>query len=687
MADEVKRVGLVFKEDGSTDFVNSLKKVNAQLKENYQNFQLTQAQWDKSTSSTQKLQDKLVYLNEAYDIQSSKVSTLKQELNELENAENRDETAIQKKKAALAAAETSLQKYKNQITQTTIELQSGAKAAKAIQEFGDKIQNTGKEVKEIGSKFSNFSKASVVALGASVKSAIDFEDAFTGVTKTVDASDDELAEMNSQIRQMAKEIPSSTTEISGVAEAAGQLGIKTKDIMNFTRVMIDLGNSTNLSADEAASALAKFANITNMSADQYQNLGSTIVDLGNNFATTEADIVEMAMRLAGAGKQVGFSQAQILGLATSLSSVGIEAEMGGSAISKAMVKMQNAVEMGGTKLDAVLKKSGMSLREMELLAANDSKGFKSMAQSLGMTSTELKQLITAGTNLEDFAKISGMSAEQFKKAWKTDAAGALNAFIQGLAKAEDKGDSAITLLTEMGFSEVRLRDSLLRAANAGSLFNDTLDTANKAWKENTALSNEANKRYGTLKSQIEVTTNRVKDMGISIGNKLMPSIQNLLGDAEKLTNKFDELDDSQVELIIRFGIFTAATAPVIKTVGNLTEGVGKLVKSYGDFRLKISEISVAAEESGSAMTGLINIISGLTSPMGLAVTAVVGGITAITIASEKAQQEVSQDFTTIGNSANDFITGIKTANSHLSEFNSTLFASNEEQQSLQTNMQ
>jgi len=634
MADEVKRVGLVFKEDGSTDFVNSLKKVNAQLKENYQNFQLTQAQWDKSTSSTQKLQDKLVYLNEAYDIQSSKVSTLKQELNELENAENRDETAIQKKKAALAAAETSLQKYKNQITQTTIELQSGAKA---IQECGDKIQNTGKEVKEIGSKFSNFSKASVVALGASVKSAIDFEDAFTGVTKTVDASDDELAEMNSQIRQMAKEIPSSTTEISGVAEAAGQLGIKTKDIMNFTRVMIDLGNSTNLSADEAASALAKFANITNMSADQYQNLGSTIVDLGNNFATTEADIVSMSTRLASTGDLAGLSEPEILALATAMSSVGIEAEAGGTAMSKLLKQLQVAVE--------------------------------------------------TGAGLEDFAKIAGMTGKQFQKAFKEDAAKALSAFITGLKDTKRNGKSAISVLDDMGIKDVRLSNTILALSNSSDLMNDAIDTANKAWKENTALSNEANKRYGTLKSQIEVTTNRVKDMGISIGNKLMPSIQNLLGDAEKLTNKFDELDDSQVELIIRFGIFTAATAPVIKTVGNLTEGVGKLVKSYGDFRLKIAEISVAAEESGSAMTGLINIIGGLTSPMGLAVAAVVGGITAITIASEKAQQEVSQDFTTIGNSANDFITGIKTANSHLSEFNSTLFASNEEQQSLQTNMQ
>ena len=135
--DELKRVGLVFKDDGSVDFVKSLKLVNATLKENYETFKLTQAQWDKSTTTTQKLKDKLVYLNEAYDIQKDKVTTLKIQLEELENAENKDEVAIQKKKAALTQAETSLQRYKNQIDETTNKLKTGSEA---IKEFGKNVE-------------------------------------------------------------------------------------------------------------------------------------------------------------------------------------------------------------------------------------------------------------------------------------------------------------------------------------------------------------------------------------------------------------------------------------------------------------------------------------------------------------------------------------------------------------------
>ena len=124
--------------------------------------------------------------------------------------------------------------------------------------------------------------------------------------------------------------------------------------------MIDLGNSTNMVAADAASEAARFANIMGMSQNEFQNLGSTLVDLGNNYATTESEIMEMSLRLAGAGKQVGLSEAQIMGFAAALSSVGIQAQMGGSAFSKALIKMEVAAATGGETLEDFAKVSGMS---------------------------------------------------------------------------------------------------------------------------------------------------------------------------------------------------------------------------------------------------------------------------------------------------------------------------------------
>lgn len=182
----------------------------------------------------------------------------------------------------------------------------------------------------------------ILTLGtAAVKASLDFESSFAGVRKTVDATEAEFASLSASSKKMSTEIASSTSEINAVMATGGQLGIANEHLTEFTRVMIDLGNSCeDLSADEAATSIAKFANVMGTNQSLFQSIGSTIVDLGNNFATTEKPIMEMAQRLAGAGKQVGLTEAQVLGFATALSSVGIEAQMGGSAFSKALIKME-----------------------------------------------------------------------------------------------------------------------------------------------------------------------------------------------------------------------------------------------------------------------------------------------------------------------------------------------------------
>ena len=642
MADELKRVGLIFKSDGNADFVKTLKEINLEMNKNYNQFKLTQSQWDNSTKSTKKLRQEQEYLKNAYEIQNDKVTALKMQLEELENSENKNTTAIKKKRNELTAAEVKLESYNKKIKDIENQLHN---TGKKIEEFGNKVKESGKKIEEAGKKLSAFSMATLGALTASAKGAIEFESAFTGVEKTVDGTSEQMESLKQGIRDMAKEIPSSTTEISAVAEAAGQLGIKTDNILSFSKAMIDLGNSTNLSASEAASQLAKFANITEMSQKDFDRLGSSIVDLGNNFATTEADIVNMAMRLAGAGHQVGLSEGEILGLATALSSVGIEAEMGGSAISKAMVKMQNAVEMGGKKLDIVLQQTGMSLRDLELMAANDSKGFKDMSQSIGMTSTEVKQLITAGSNLEDFARIAGMSADDFKKAWKEDAVGALTAFIQGLGNAEDKGESAITMLSEMGLTEVRLRDSLLRAANAGDLLNNAIEMGTKSWKENNALSKEANKRYETLQSKMKVALNKVKDMGITIGNKLMPAIEKVVDKVGKWADAFSKLDDKQVEAIVKIGLVVAAIGPLLTILGKITSTVGGVVSGIGTFVQAIGVMRGTVTTASTLATGLASTLSAIISPAGLATVGVLSlgaGLTYLYKEQQKSLEETKE---------------------------------------------
>lgn len=634
MADDLKRVGLVFKEDGAVDFKKTLQEVNIELNKNYNQFKLTQAQWDSSTKSTEKLRAEQEYLKNAYEIQTDKINTLKMQLSDLENAENKNTTAIKKKRNELLNAEIKLETYNKKLKDIQTQLNN---TGKKLEEFGTKVQNNGKKIEEAGKKMSAFSVATGTALVASAKSAIDFEDAFTGVEKTVDGTAEQMEELKQGIRDMAKEIPSTTTEISAVAEAAGQLGIKTEDILSFTKVMIDLGNSTNLSAEEAASSLAKFANVTKMSAKDYNKLGSTIVALGNNFATTEADIVEMATRLAATGELAGLSQSQILSMATAMSSVGIEAEAGGSAMSKLLKQIQVACETGSD-------------------------------------------------DLKDFAKVAGMSVDDFKKAFEKDAVSALTAFISGLNDTERNGKSAISILDDMGIKEVRLSNTILSLANASDVMTDAVNLGSEAWEDNTALTNEANKRYETLKSKITIAVNKLKDMAITLGNKLMPSIEKVIDKVGKWIEKFEDLSDEEVDMIVKLGLIVTAAGPVITIFGKLTSTIGGVTKGIGTVVQAIGVMNGKITSTSTVVNGLASVFSAITSPIGLACAAIGVTVAGIAIAVKNSEKDTKEAFSNMGNAATDFITGIDNAQSHLDAFNSELFVSAEEQQKLQEQM-
>ena len=581
-------------------------------------------------------------LSQKQAVLSENIETTKNKLNQLKDIYAQ---AIEAEKNGAKISEENWRALQKDIENTKIKLNkllleqdAWNVNGKKVEEFGDKIVKVSSKIDNLGSKFTKTLTTSVLALGvASGKSAIDFESAFAGVEKTVDGTAEQMANLKQGIRDMSKELPSSTTEISAVAEAAGQLGIQTDNILSFSKVMIDMGNSTNLSADEAATALAKFANITNMSASDYSKLGAVIVDLGNNFATTEKDIVEMGTRLAATGELTGLSQAQIMSLATAMSSVGLEAEAGGSAMSKLLKSIQLATETGSD-------------------------------------------------DLKTFASVANMSVSNFKKSFEEDAVKALTAFIGGLNDTERNGKSAIAILDDMGITEVRMSNTILSLANSSGLLNNAIDIGNKAWQENTALTNEANKRYETTESKLKITINKLKDFGTTIGNKLLPSINRILDGSDKWLKKLEKMDDATLDNIIRIGLFVAAAGPVLKILGKLGNGIGTVIKTTGQFSQAIAVVKTGAKSTSASVNLLASGIKGLISPFGIASVAIASSVAAITYAVKKSQEDVNKAYENMGKGISNFKDGVNNATSHLDSFNSTLFASNEEQKELQKNM-
>lgn len=356
--------------------------------------------------------------------------------------------------------------------------------------------------------------AAAGALVKSVKAGVAFESAFAGVRKTVDASEREFAAMRKEIIGMSKAMPQSAVEISQVAEAAGQLGIAKENVTDFAKTMVMIGETTNMTSDQAATAFARFANITGMSAKNYDRLGSTVVALGNNMATTEGEIVDMSMRLAGTGHMIGLTESQILGVSAAMSSVGINAEAGGSAMSRTMQKMNTAVLDGGSKL-------------------------------------------------KSFASVAGMSANEFASAWRTNPSKALTSFVKGLDGVKRSGGNVAKVLKDLGIGSIQEVDTLMRLSGASDELTKALELGAKAWGDNSALANEYGERTKTLESRFKVLMNQVTALGVKIFDALRPALNAIVSMASLAVKALDLIPGPVLAAGLSLVAFTGFIPPVL----------------------------------------------------------------------------------------------------------------------------
>ena len=562
-------------------------------------FRLASAGIKELDKSVPGLTAKLTMLGDKVELQEKQVQKYEQSLEEakrqlLAAQQANDPDKIQEATDAVTEAETALNNARAELKQTRSEIEETNRHLRTAQSMwtelgedltavGERLKKTGDLFTEIGQTLTTTVTAPVLALGATaIKASISFESAFTSVRKTVDATDAQFTQLSADIKQMSTEVATSADDIAEVVAIAGQLGIETDYLTDFARTMIDLGTSTDIVASDAASTLAKFANITGMDQSQFGNLGAALVDLGNNYATTESSIMTMSMRLAAAGHQVGLSEAQILGFAAALSSVGIEAEMGGSAFSKALVKMEVAAATGGDALD-------------------------------------------------DFAQVSGMTSAQFKSLWDSDPAAAFQAFIVGLSQMDEEGMSAIATLQDIGIAEVRLRDTLLRAVNATELFAETQQTATRAWAENTALTTEAGKRYATTESQLINLKNKAMLFAQQLGDDLNPTIKELISGADDMLDRFLELDEAQRQQIIEFAMTAASVGPVLLAYGKVSKGIGTITTGIGKF-------ATAVGKAGGGAKGFFTVLGKSPSVWMAVAVAAIAATTAIVDYASGARQ-------------------------------------------------
>ncbi|AQN32271.1 MULTISPECIES: phage tail tape measure protein [Mammaliicoccus] len=594
---------------GVTGLNRQMRMVSKELSANLSKF----SRYD---NSLEKSKVKVDGLTKRQKVQKEIVKELRQNYDRLsaETGENSAKTQAAASKYNEAAAK--LNQYDHELEEAKKHMKSLQDHQRALNttlgklgnnfsKFGPHLKTMGDGMKNVGRSMSMYVTAPIVGgFGAAVKASIDYESAFAGVRKTVNGSEKDYKKLSDGIIKMSKNLPVAATDIAEVGEMAGQLGIKKSNILDFSKTIIDLGESTNLTREQAATEFARFANIVDMPQKSFSRLGSSIVALGNNMATTESEIMSMSMRIAAQGKLVGMTESDITGLAATMSSLGIEAEAGGTAMTTVLKKIDKAVGYGG---DA----------------------------------------------LKEFAEASGVSSKEFKKQWESDPIKALDTFIGGLSESKKEGANLSDILANLGIKGIRESDTILRMANNHKLLGKAVQISGKGWKENKALSNEANQRYKTMASQLKILKNNVVAFGISLGDAIAPIVIKLAKGLTGVLKSMSNMSNGMKITIAVVGSLVAAIGPVVFIFGSFISVIGSAMTTLGPLLVGISKAGgVMAFLSGKVAT-LVKLFPALGPAISFAggpLLWIVGGLTALGIAFTVAYKK-SETFRNIVNKA------------------------------------
>lgn len=329
-----------------------------------------------------------------------------------------------------------------------------------------------------------FNRMQGIALGAvaaisgitfTVKKCVEeyakMDDEMTNVRKYTGQAAEEVERMNEDFKKMDTRTP--RQKLNQLAEDAGRLGItSTAAVEEFVdgadKINVALGDDLG---DKAVSQIGKLAQM--FGEDKTKGLrgamlatGSAVNELAQNSSASAGYLVDFTARVAGVGKQAGFTQAQIMGLASVLDQNMQQDETAATAVQNLLAKM-----------------------------------FQDSAK---------------------FAQIAGLNVKEFAKTLKEDANGAL---LQFLAAMRAKGGFAD--LAPM-FEEMKMDGS--RATGVLTVLADKLDDiktaqnlANEAYSEGTSVLNEFETQNESVQAQLDKASKKFLDLSIELGQKLYPA--------------------------------------------------------------------------------------------------------------------------------------------------------------------
>lgn len=579
-----------------TPFRQKMNELSGEVKKLNSDFRLGTETMKHTATQGEKLAYNSDYYRQKLALETQGLQNHREQLNKLNedyrNGQTVKEEWITREQKAVEQSILTQAKLRNQLYESELAANTYnntfSQVGRVFEQTGSKMQTLGNGVRGIGNALMPVSLG-LVAVG---KSAYDefnkLESGIAGVRKTTNLTKQELAGFTAEVREFSKNNPFDVGLVTKVSELGGQMNIAKESLLDFSKVMLEMDITTDLDLEQGTMQMAQFAAVTKMSHGDFRKLGSTIVELGNNFAAREPEILMLGHRLAGVGNIVGLTQAEILGFSAAIAQTGINVQAGGSNFSKTMLDIQLAVSGAGQSAEeymAKLETMGLTMDDVTELVKRGGDELAAVEEQLGFypdTLETFNKFFKEGANdLQLYAQVAGVTAEEFAKMFQETPADALTAFVEGLSKMKERGEDVAAMLDNIGIKNKLQRDVLLRLAGATGEVTRAQNMANEAWEKGTALGDEAAIRYETTASKMEVAKNRIKDLMIDVGEGLAPVILDLVEDAGKLIGKWNELDQDTQKLIIKAGLLTAAAGPVLSVLGNLISITGTLTSTTG----------------------------------------------------------------------------------------------------------
>lgn len=391
------------------------------------------------------------------------------------------------------------------------------------------------------------------------------EAAFTTVERIVSGDAEQVQNLRKELLALSTEIPRSFQDLSSVASLGAALDIPAQALDEFTKVVATFAATTGVTEEAAATGFGRIAQYLKVPEEQFQNLGSAILRAGNISVATEEQVLKFTQSLAPAAARVGFTTDQTVALGAAIASFGnINVEGAGSALSRLTNLIQRATAVGGDELDR-------------------------------------------------FAQAAGMSAEQFRIAWATDAGSTFNAIIKGVGSVEN-----LTIaLDNLGIRNERDRRVVQALAQNYGAFNGILGKTTSAWREGTYMSEAYGLVLDDLNSKWGTFVNAVTNAAAAVGSAAGPALKELL--------------DVTTDLLVRFADFAGSGAG--QNMIRFATGIGVVVTAYVALRgaIALATGTQLALNFAAAQLGGAGILAGLRAYIG-SLNGITGAATRATLA-------------------------------------------------------